>query len=73
MFLKKTSADLIVYASCLSFDIRYKELKDKLILLEQNTIQRDRTEALLKQKEKDYIQVRTHKHYLSFKSLGTFV
>ncbi|KAK3547436.1 hypothetical protein QTP86_020870, partial [Hemibagrus guttatus] len=36
---------------------RYRELQEKLNLLEQNTMQRDRTEALLKQKEKDYIQL----------------
>ncbi|XP_053096863.1 NF-kappa-B essential modulator [Pangasianodon hypophthalmus] len=36
---------------------RYRELQEKLNLLEQNTVQRDRTEALLKQKEKDYIQL----------------
>ncbi|GAA6103975.1 NF-kappa-B essential modulator isoform X1 [Tachysurus ichikawai] len=36
---------------------RYRELQEKLNLLEQNTMQRDRTEALLKQKEKEYIQL----------------
>ncbi|KAF5903467.1 NF-kappa-B essential modulator isoform X1 [Clarias magur] len=36
---------------------RYRELQEKLNLLEQNTIQRDRTEALLKQKEKENIQL----------------
>ncbi|XP_027026354.2 NF-kappa-B essential modulator isoform X2 [Tachysurus fulvidraco] len=36
---------------------RYRELQEKLNLLEQNTMQRDRTDALLKQKEKEYIQL----------------
>ncbi|XP_060749866.1 NF-kappa-B essential modulator isoform X3 [Tachysurus vachellii] len=36
---------------------RYRELQEKLNLLEQNTMQRDRTEALLKQKEKEYVQL----------------
>ncbi|KAM9444615.1 NF-kappa-B essential modulator [Clarias gariepinus] len=36
---------------------RYRELQEKLNLLEQNTMQRDRTEALLKQKEKENIQL----------------
>ncbi|KAF7696048.1 NF-kappa-B essential modulator isoform X2 [Silurus meridionalis] len=36
---------------------RYRELQEKLNLLEQNTIQRDRTEALLKQKEKECVQL----------------
>ncbi|XP_076840039.1 NF-kappa-B essential modulator isoform X3 [Brachyhypopomus gauderio] len=36
---------------------RYKELQEKLNVLQQNSIQRDRTEALLKQKDKDYVQL----------------
>ncbi|XP_026882774.1 NF-kappa-B essential modulator isoform X2 [Electrophorus electricus] len=36
---------------------RYKELQEKLNILQQNSIQRDRNEALLKQKEKDYVQL----------------
>lgn len=37
---------------------RYRELQQKLNQLEQNTMQRDRNETLLKQKEKECIQVR---------------
>ncbi|XP_017342619.1 NF-kappa-B essential modulator [Ictalurus punctatus] len=36
---------------------RYRELQEKLNVLEQNTMQRDRIEPLLKQKEKDCIQL----------------
>ncbi|XP_016102596.1 NF-kappa-B essential modulator-like isoform X2 [Sinocyclocheilus grahami] len=36
---------------------RYRELQEKLDCLQKNSVQRDRTEALLKQKEKDFIQL----------------
>ncbi|XP_051948217.1 NF-kappa-B essential modulator isoform X2 [Xyrauchen texanus] len=36
---------------------RYRELQDKLDCLQKNSVQRDRTEALLKQKEKDFVQL----------------
>ncbi|KAI4888911.1 hypothetical protein NFI96_028869 [Prochilodus magdalenae] len=36
---------------------RYRELQEKLNVLEHNSIQRDRIEAVLKQKEKDCIQL----------------
>lgn len=68
--LLKTNVDLDVYALYLSW-CRYRELQQKLYQLEQNTMQRDRTEALLKQKEKECIQVCTHKQsFLSLTSLG---
>ncbi|KAK7128714.1 hypothetical protein R3I94_017072 [Phoxinus phoxinus] len=36
---------------------RYRELQEKLDCLQKNSAQRDRTEALLKQKEKDFVQL----------------
>lgn len=36
---------------------RYRELQEKLDCLQKNSFQRDRTEALLKQKEKEFVQV----------------
>lgn len=39
---------------------RYRELQEKLDCLQKNSVQRDRTEALLKQKEKDFAQVSKH-------------
>ncbi|XP_056590015.1 NF-kappa-B essential modulator isoform X2 [Triplophysa dalaica] len=36
---------------------RYRELQEKLDCLQKNSVQRDRTEALLKQKEKDFAQL----------------
>ncbi|XP_055044635.1 NF-kappa-B essential modulator isoform X2 [Misgurnus anguillicaudatus] len=36
---------------------RYKELQEKLDCLQKNSVQRDRTEALLKQKEKEFAQL----------------
>ncbi|XP_017568258.1 NF-kappa-B essential modulator isoform X1 [Pygocentrus nattereri] len=36
---------------------RYRELQEKLNVLEHNSIQRDRIEAVLKQKEKDCVQL----------------
>ncbi|KAJ8400905.1 hypothetical protein AAFF_G00392590 [Aldrovandia affinis] len=36
---------------------RYKELQEKLDCLQKTTDQRDRTEALLKQREKDFVQL----------------
>ncbi|TRZ01933.1 hypothetical protein DNTS_012387, partial [Danionella cerebrum] len=36
---------------------RYRELQEKLDCLQKNSVQRDRTEALLKQKEKDFLQL----------------
>lgn len=36
---------------------RYRELEEKLDYLQKSSAQRDRTEALLKQKEKDCVQV----------------
>ncbi|KAJ8260360.1 hypothetical protein GJAV_G00181230 [Gymnothorax javanicus] len=36
---------------------RYKELQEKLDCLQKTTVQRDRTEALLKQKEKEFAQL----------------
>ncbi|KAA0706976.1 NF-kappa-B essential modulator [Triplophysa tibetana] len=36
---------------------RYRELQEKLDCLQKNSMQRDRTEALLKQKEKDFAQL----------------
>lgn len=38
---------------------RYRELEEKLDYLQKSSAQRDRTEALLKQKDKDCAQVRT--------------
>ncbi|XP_050953045.1 NF-kappa-B essential modulator isoform X3 [Labeo rohita] len=35
---------------------RYRELQEKLDCLQKSSVQRDRTEALLKQKEKDFVQ-----------------
>lgn len=40
---------------------RYRELEEKLDYLQKSSAQRDRTEALLKQKEKDFSQVWTKK------------
>lgn len=57
----------------LSFWCRYRELQEKLNLLEQNTMQRDRNEALLKQKEKDYIQVCTQTLHFVLHVSRTFV
>ncbi|XP_073679094.1 NF-kappa-B essential modulator isoform X2 [Garra rufa] len=36
---------------------RYRELQEKLDCLQKSSVQRDRTEALLKQKEKDFVQL----------------
>ncbi|XP_067302580.1 NF-kappa-B essential modulator isoform X2 [Pseudorasbora parva] len=36
---------------------RYRELQEKLDCLQKNSAQRDRTEVLLKQKEKDFVQL----------------
>ncbi|XP_051516776.1 NF-kappa-B essential modulator-like isoform X1 [Myxocyprinus asiaticus] len=36
---------------------RYRELQEKLDCLQKSSFQRDRTEALLKQKEKDFVQL----------------
>ncbi|KAL1249847.1 hypothetical protein QQF64_020852 [Cirrhinus molitorella] len=36
---------------------RYRELEEKLDCLQKSSVQRDRTEALLKQKEKDFVQL----------------
>ncbi|XP_077070468.1 NF-kappa-B essential modulator isoform X2 [Siphateles boraxobius] len=36
---------------------RYRELQEKLDCLQKNSAQRDRTETLLKQKEKDFVQL----------------
>ncbi|XP_050953044.1 NF-kappa-B essential modulator isoform X2 [Labeo rohita] len=37
---------------------RYRELQEKLDCLQKSSVQRDRTEALLKQKEKDFVQTK---------------
>lgn len=39
------------------FLCRYRELEEKLDYLQKSSAQRDRTEALLKQKDKDCTQV----------------
>lgn len=41
----------------LNYFCRYRELEEKLDYLQKSSAQRDKTEALLKQKEKDFSQV----------------
>lgn len=57
---------LSVTAKCVNayhcvFYCRYRELEEKLDYLQKSSAQRDRTEALLKQKDKDCAQVSTFK------------
>lgn len=65
--LLKTEVGGIVADVCALYFLwsRYRELQEKLNVLEQNSIQRDRIEAVLKQKEKDCIQVNKHTHAYS--------
>uniref|UniRef100_A0A8C1UIB1 NF-kappa-B essential modulator n=1 Tax=Cyprinus carpio TaxID=7962 RepID=A0A8C1UIB1_CYPCA len=46
---------LILFVSLLG--CRYRELQEKLDCLQKSSVQRDRNEALLKQKEKDFVQL----------------
>lgn len=48
---------LITLQSQISSVCRYRELEEKLDYLQKSSAQRDRTEALLKQKDKDCAQV----------------